>query len=252
MHKKQIISITRLAFGFVVTAIAAVFIYIILPDKHKSSSDFPSTISASADNSSISNDLPPTPTKSYDICIDPGHGGNDIGSSNKERLEKDDTLRLSLAVYDYLVSKNISVCLTRSTDSYLSLEERKNYAEVSNCKLLISIHRNLYENSAKINGAECWIHSSNPVNANQLASSILTELCDEDNFPSGTFDNRGVKTGTVTDIYDDYALNKVSMTSMILEMGFISSHYDNKVYDNNLDSYARIIGDNIINYINFQ
>ena len=40
------------------------------------------------------------------------------------------------------------------------------------------------------------------------------------------------------------------MTSMILEMGFITSTYDNRAFDNNLDTYAKIIGDDIIDYLN--
>ena len=38
----------------------------------------------------------------YKVMIDPGHGGTDPGAVYGERQEKDDSLRLALAVGDIL------------------------------------------------------------------------------------------------------------------------------------------------------
>ena len=207
--------------------------------------------------STLSSDIIPLSTlyssddsETFDVCIDPGHGGNDNGCNKGKLLEKDDNLKLALVLYKYLSDKGVSVAITRATDTYLSLEERKELAEKSKCKLFISLHRNFYENDSSINGAEAWIHSSNPSNVYELANTILNSLCNDESFSNGTFNNRGVKTGTMTDSNDNYAINKVSMSSMILEMGFMSNKEDNIYFKDNTDTYATIIGDKIIEYIN--
>ncbi len=194
--------------------------------------------------------MKPDTISNCEVCIDAGHGGNDNGSNNGKRLDKNDNLNLALLLYKYLNDKGVAVSITRNTDTALSLQQRKDMAEHSGCKLFISIHRNLYEKGSSINGAEAWIHSSNPSNANSLATSILEDICDSTNFEYSTFDNRGVKTGSMTDSNEDYAINKVSMTSLILEMGFITSPYDNESFDNNMNKYAEFIGKDIIDFLN--
>ncbi len=61
------------------------------------------------------------------ICIDIGHGGSDPGASYKGRKEKDDNLKLGLAVSEELRRHGILVDETRTTDINLSLEERSNF-----------------------------------------------------------------------------------------------------------------------------
>ena len=246
------IHLIRFIIGILLCSAIILFVYMLLPDSRSETGNNDRSI-LSVSTISGAEELSSTvklPLSDYEVCIDAGHGGHDIGSSKGERLEKDDTLDLSMKIYKYLSDKGISVAISRTNDTYLSLQERKDFAEDSKCKLFISIHRNLYEGNSKINGAEAWIHSSDPVNAHSLASSILNDICSSNNFDNPTFDNRGVKCGTSSDAYDNYAINKVSMTSMILEMGFITSPYDNRAFDNNLDEYAKIIGDDIIDYLN--
>ena len=62
------------------------------------------------------------------ICLDPGHGGSDPGAVLGDRLEKDDNLKMALAVRDALERhgfENLSVMLTRKddTDSMLAIRE---------------------------------------------------------------------------------------------------------------------------------
>ena len=54
------------------------------------------------------------------ICLDAGHGGDDPGAVNGDRLEKDDNLNMALAVRDALEAAghdNLEVVLTRSDDT---------------------------------------------------------------------------------------------------------------------------------------
>ena len=55
------------------------------------------------------------------IIIDAGHGGFDNGASFQGRREKDDTLRLALAVGERLETAGFPVVFTRNTDVYQNL-----------------------------------------------------------------------------------------------------------------------------------
>ena len=54
----------------------------------------------------------------YSIMMDAGHGGRDPGAVYNGRQEKDDTLRLALAVGENLQNNGIDVEYTRTTDVY--------------------------------------------------------------------------------------------------------------------------------------
>ena len=50
------------------------------------------------------------------VIIDPGHGGDEPGAVFEGRKEKEDTLRLALAVGDILEEAGVQVLYTRTTD----------------------------------------------------------------------------------------------------------------------------------------
>ena len=54
----------------------------------------------------------------YSIMLDAGHGGRDPGAVYQGRQEKDDTLRLTLAIGEILQNNGIDVEYTRTTDIY--------------------------------------------------------------------------------------------------------------------------------------
>lgn len=68
---------------------------------------------------------------SYKIMIDAGHGGADGGASYKGRLEKDDNLKLALAVGDILAQNGVDVEYTRTTDIYQTPFEKAQLANAS-------------------------------------------------------------------------------------------------------------------------
>lgn len=78
------------------------------------------------------------------IIIDPGHGGEDPGTSGKlGTKEKDLTLDIAKRLKKKL-SKNLKyfILLTRETDTTLSLEERIQFANSQYADLYISLHIN--------------------------------------------------------------------------------------------------------------
>ena len=70
------------------------------------------------------------------VCIDAGHGGYDVGATNGERYEKDDNLRLAKAVEAELKARGINTIMTRSDDTYVSLEDRCKTANKKKADLL--------------------------------------------------------------------------------------------------------------------
>jgi N-acetylmuramoyl-L-alanine amidase len=84
------------------------------------------------------------------IVIDPGHGGKDYGAPgyykgvHEKRIVLDIAKKLKKKIEQEL---NFTVYLTRSTDRYLSLEERTAIANTKNADLFISIHTNSAKDS---------------------------------------------------------------------------------------------------------
>lgn len=184
------------------------------------------------------------------VCVDPGHGGVDGGSTsdNETRLEKDDCLRLSLLIRDKLTKLGVKVIMTREDDSDISKYDRAELANTSKADLLLSIHRNSFAGDASVKGFEAWIASDNPLNSYNLANSILTNL-----ESVGITRNRGVKAGTQGNASINYVVNSYSsMPSMILELGFMSSPEDNTFFDSKLDAMAESIAQTVFDWIRVQ
>lgn len=78
----------------------------------------------------------------YKVCIDPGHGGSDSGAPHGNHIEKTYNLDTALACRDELKKYGVTVIMTRTTDKYLSLNERCNIANKNNCDRFVSIHHN--------------------------------------------------------------------------------------------------------------
>jgi N-acetylmuramoyl-L-alanine amidase len=78
------------------------------------------------------------------IVLDPGHGGHDTGSIGPSGLlEKDLVLQVAKELQKLLWEKlGAEVLLTRSDDSYISLEDRTAIANNHKADLFLSIHAN--------------------------------------------------------------------------------------------------------------
>lgn len=175
------------------------------------------------------------------VCIDPGHGGSSSGATGEggKRLEKNDTLRLSLLVRDELKSRGYTVVMTRDSDKDISLEDRCKVANKSKAALFVSIHRNA--TGGKGRGCEMWIHSLNPSDDRLLAENILENLD-----LAGADTSRGIHTGYREGANKNYYVNRCSkMPSVLAEIGFITSKEDNAQFDSELSVLAAAIADGI-------
>lgn len=125
------------------------------------------------------------------IVIDAGHGGHDSGTMGKHRKEKDMALDYSLKL-GQLINKEfpqIKVLYTRTTDKFISLKERAQFANRNQADLFISIHCN--GGSKTATGTETFVlglhrNEDNLKVAMRENNSILLE--DDYNQHYGSFD----------------------------------------------------------------
>ena len=68
------------------------------------------------------------------------HGGEDPGAVYKERKEKDDNLKLTLAVGKILEENGVDVVYTRTTDIYQTPFEKAKAANEAGADFFISFH----------------------------------------------------------------------------------------------------------------
>jgi N-acetylmuramoyl-L-alanine amidase len=77
------------------------------------------------------------------VCIDPGHGGSQIGAiSPKGIFEKDLNLSLAIKLAAELNHQGVKTILTRNHDTEKSLSERVKISKKNKCNLFISLHHN--------------------------------------------------------------------------------------------------------------
>lgn len=169
------------------------------------------------------------------VVIDPGHGGNDVGAEFEGRYEKDDNLALALLVKEKLDDMGIDVILTRDDDSYISLEKRCRIANRKKALLFVSLHRNSADGAQ---GVEIWVSDSKPTADSMLANDILDGL-----ESAGISENRGVKYGYAQGNGNYYVNSHTLMPSCLVELGFINSEADNRLFDSNLEIYAEAIAE---------
>lgn len=163
------------------------------------------------------------------IVIDAGHGGFDNGAMYQGRKEKDDNLRLALAVGNLLEQKGYDVIYTRVADEYQSPYEKAQIANEAGADYFISFHRNSGEVDNTYNGVQTLIYDRNSP-AQRLAESIQRELVDMG------FADLGIeeRTGLVV-------LRRTAMPAVLIETGFINHDKDNLIFDNNFYQVAQAI-----------
>jgi N-acetylmuramoyl-L-alanine amidase len=84
------------------------------------------------------------------IVIDPGHGGHDSGAKKNGAVEKDVVLAFGLGLRDKLLKTGrYKVVMTRDTDKFIELDERRAFAERNQAALFIAVHADYAGSKAK-------------------------------------------------------------------------------------------------------
>lgn len=150
------------------------------------------------------------------IVIDPGHGGENLGTIENGFEEKTMTLITAQAMYEELIKyDNVTVHMTRTDDRDLTLKERAEFAASVNADFLFSLHYNASANHTHF-GSEIWISLQPPYNAYgyQFGYCFMSEMKDMGLFLRGIKTRPGDKGDYYGVIRESVAL---SIPAVILE-----------------------------------
>ncbi|MCG7420161.1 N-acetylmuramoyl-L-alanine amidase [Macrococcoides goetzii] len=165
------------------------------------------------------------PFKDKVIMIDPGHGGNDQGASSKDgTIEKVITLKTSLMLKQKLEEEGATVLMTRNSDEYIKLKNRKGAADV-----FISIHADALEASSPHGLTVYYHHDNQKVLADTLHMAIKQKALLSD---------RGVRQENFQ------VIRQTKTPAVLLELGYISNPTDEKLMNDKV--YRQIITTSIV------
>lgn len=153
------------------------------------------------------------------IVLDPGHGDHDPGAIGYGIKEKDVVLDTGLKVNNLFKQTPFQVKMTRSTDKFVSLSGRVNYAKSVNADAFISIHANAFNGSA--NGTETYYYKSAYKNPYVADSKLLATKIQERLLTAWNLTDRGVKDKSL------YVTRENTMPAVLTELGFIDNKSDN-------------------------
>jgi cell division septation protein DedD len=168
------------------------------------------------------------------VIIDPGHGGMDPGAVYQGRQEKDDNLRLALAVGELLAGQGVDVLYTRTDDVYDSPYRKAMIANESGADYLISFHRNASPNAGSASGIQTLVYADRGVAA-QMARDINRELVALGFRDLGVIERPGLAV-----------LRRSRMPAVLIETGFIDNEADNQKFDEEFEEIAVAIADGIL------
>ena len=174
---------------------------------------------------------------SFKVCIDAGHGGRDPGAVNGSKHEAIATLSIAKKVGAKLKAKGVTVKYTRSSDKFVSLEERCRISNQFGADGFVSIHLNAAANKEAI-GIETWRHQNVGNQTKTLANTVQSEL-----ISAMGWKNRGVKSTTSM-----YVLRKTVASAILVECGFISNNDEARLLfiDRYQEKLAQAIADGIL------
>jgi len=168
------------------------------------------------------------------IVLDAGHGGANPGAQYRGRRESDDALALTLAVGRILEAEGVNVYYTRTTDIYESPERRAMEGNAVRADYFVSIHRNASPYPNQYTGVETLVYNRYG-EAARLAANINEKL------EQVGFVNQGVN-----ELNTLVVLNKTQMPAVLVEVGFINTDADNRLFDERFEETAQAIADGIM------
>ncbi|KOS66636.1 N-acetylmuramoyl-L-alanine amidase [Lysinibacillus contaminans] len=175
------------------------------------------------------------------IVIDPGHGGKDPGTVNGSYSEKAITLKVSTLVKQKLEAAGANVLMTRTGDTYPSLQDRVDFTNANYGEVFVSIHVNSAANTSA-QGTETYyavttgdMHQEDIDLATFVNNQIVTNL---------DMKNRGVKEQQY------YVIRNQLIPSILVELGFLTNDSDRNKLTNEryMELYAESIYKGILQY----
>jgi len=215
--------------------------------------------------------------------IDAGHGGTDPGTIGKGGLkEKYVNLDIAKRLSSLLKSQGLEVILTRSTDTFISLERRVAIANNSKADLFVSIHSNA-NRVRSLNGFEAYYVSPSVDDSKRALSSAQNAALDLDRSYFAQNPSLNLKAILWDMIYTSdraealrlshsvcraidknlstrvlgvksasfYVLKGVRMPAVLVEVGYLSNYKEERLIRNNYyrQQLAEAIGQGVNSFI---
>lgn len=195
------------------------------------------------------------------IIIDPGHGGNDLGCMDPEKIccEKVLSLELGEKLKQYLSSNSSNeVILTRTSDEEMSLNDRIVKANKYSGDLFISLHFNQLFAS---NLSEIQIYVTSFTEEELLSSKTGDESLNQEKFLNQSKELAITlkKTILLRDFpysvrfleMPIYILKRINMPAILIEVGFLSnSEYCNRLKSEEFQNQiAMLLGEGLMTFL---
>ena len=142
------------------------------------------------------------------VVLDAGHGGKDCGALRDNITEKQINLDVCMKIQSILKKKGYKVYMTRTDDTYVSLEDRTIYTEGINPGAFVSVHVNSCNSDAP-KGIETHYYHEEGI---ELADAVHKHLIKRINTT-----NRGLLKSRF------YVINHTTVPAILVEIGFISN-----------------------------
>ena len=157
--------------------------------------------------------------KQITVVIDAGHGGYDHGAKFEGHFEKDIVAQITKKIIAQNDDINVTIHLTRSEDTFLSLDDRIALINKLQPDLVLSLHVNQTTN-AEASGIEFYVSASNT--AFEKSKAMAKQL-DEKMTQNHDLKSRGVQEAGFK------ILKKSEFPAITMELGFLSNAYDRKL-----------------------
>lgn len=145
------------------------------------------------------------------VCIDPGHGGSDAGTSNNGILEKDLNLDVANRLAFLATQSGLTIYQTRIGNQTLSNNDRYTFCNNKNANILVSIHHNGSSDPFLDYSMALYMKKTDVDLAKTVVGSVSAKL--------GT-QNRGISR------FASGVLLKAKMPAAISEGFFLTSNYE--------------------------
>lgn len=152
--------------------------------------------------------MPKSTDGKFKVVIDAGHGGSDVGANRNGMYEKHITLDVAKRVEKLLKAQGYGVLMTRSDDTYVSLQDRVAFSEEYSPDIFVSIHVNS-STSESPTGIETHYYHQESIPLAQTVHSALASNIKANN--RGTFKSKF------------YVINHTTSPAILIEIGFISN-----------------------------
>jgi len=151
------------------------------------------------------------------LYLDPGHGGKDPGAQGNGLDEKDITLDIALKLRSILLHdyENVEVKMSRTIDTFISLDQRTNEANAWGADFFLSIHINSGSKTAQ--GYEDYIYTNL---SNSSSSAKYQDIIHAEVIKMNQLKDRGQKKANF------HVLRESKMPAILTENGFIDNAHD--------------------------